>query len=315
MSFDPIYINSAIETLELVQQLYDYLNSNNKIRELTDYISQIENKANARITSSLGKTLGMDIPVADQEGKPTEYWKGVRDMAKMASKQWTTLQNAPRFLSFLNKTSNSLYSRVTPEEKTVSPLEEMLQTEAPVTEKVEPVSPLESILSTPTPTPEIPIPEPIPAPIPTPEIPTPEPIPTPIPTPEIPTPEPIPTPIPTPEIPTPEPIPTPIPAPEIPIPEPIPAPTPTPEIPTPISPVTPEAPADATPSDRLQALDEALKTSGLEQPSTESIEPSSSSLADMILAKDETGEKEEEDDMLSLSLREALKILRDEDED
>ena len=35
----------------------------------------------------------------------------------------------------------------------------------------------------------------------------------------------------------------------------------------------------------------------------------------MILAKDEAGEKEEEDDMLSLSLREALKILRDEDED
>jgi hypothetical protein len=34
----------------------------------------------------------------------------------------------------------------------------------------------------------------------------------------------------------------------------------------------------------------------------------------MLLDKDEEGEKEE-DDMLSLSLREALKILRDEDEE
>jgi outer membrane biosynthesis protein TonB len=314
MSFDPVYINSAIETLELVQQLYNYLNSNNKIQELTDYISQIENKANARITSSLGKTLGMDIPVADQEGKPTEYWKGVRDMAKLASKKWVELQDAPRFLSFLNQTSSSLYSRVTPEEKAVSPLEEILQTGAPATEKVEPVSPLEDILSTPASTPT-PAPTPSPTPTPTAEIPTPSP--TPIPTPEVPTPTPSPTPKPIPEIPTPEPTPipspTPIPTPEIPTPEPI--PTSTPEIPTPISPVTPESPEVSAPSDRLQALDEALKTSGLEQPTTESIEPSSSSLADMILAKDETGEKEEEDDMLSLSLREALKILRDEDED
>jgi len=31
--------------------------------------------------------------------------------------------------------------------------------------------------------------------------------------------------------------------------------------------------------------------------------------------KDEGGDTEEDDDMLSLSLREALKILRDEDED
>jgi hypothetical protein len=35
----------------------------------------------------------------------------------------------------------------------------------------------------------------------------------------------------------------------------------------------------------------------------------------MLLSKDESGVDEGEDDMLSLSLREALKILRDEDEE
>jgi hypothetical protein len=35
----------------------------------------------------------------------------------------------------------------------------------------------------------------------------------------------------------------------------------------------------------------------------------------MLIEKDDSGDKEEDDDMLSLSLREALKILRDEDED
>jgi hypothetical protein len=67
------------------------------------------------------------------------------------------------------------------------------------------------------------------------------------------------------------------------------------------------------PPDKFQALNEALKTSGLDQPTEEISEPSPS-LTSMLLQKDEAGDKEE-DDMLSLSLREALKILRDEDED
>ncbi|MFX0150651.1 MAG: hypothetical protein ACFFAJ_07735, partial [Candidatus Hodarchaeota archaeon] len=150
---------------------------------------------------------------------------------------------------------------------------------------------------TPSFTPE-PTPTPKPIPEPTPSF-TPEPTPTPKPIPE-PTPSFIPEPIPTPK-PIPEPTPTPVPA------------SPTKPEPIPVVTPTPDEGMVPLPSDKLQALDEALKSSGLDQPAVETPEPSSS-LADMILAKDETGDKEE-DDMLSLSLREALKILRDEDED
>ncbi|MFX0181696.1 MAG: hypothetical protein ACFE95_01340 [Candidatus Hodarchaeota archaeon] len=300
MSIDPTYIKSAVETLELIQQLYNYLSDNKKMNELFNYLSQIEAKANARISSSLGQQLGMNIPVADQEGKPTKYWEGVRDMAKLGSKQWQTLQDGQKFATFLKNTSNSLSRRIAPEEKAISPLEEILRTEPVVKEEAEPVSPLEEMLTKPV--------EPTPSP-------TLKPTPTPTPT-LTPTPEPIPSPKPISE-PTPEPesIPTPKPAP-IPTPEPEPTPTPvSPTIPEPIPVVTPTPDEDIipTPPDKLQALDEALKSSGLDQPVSETQEPSSS-LADMILAKDETGDKEE-DDMLSLSLREALKILRDEDED
>ncbi|MHA2202087.1 MAG: hypothetical protein ACW991_00220, partial [Candidatus Hodarchaeales archaeon] len=91
---------------------------------------------------------------------------------------------------------------------------------------------------------------------------------------------------------------------------------PSPEIPD----LTPAMSADITayssvppPPDKFQALNEALKTSGLDQPTEDLSEPSPS-LTSMLLQKDEASDKEE-DDMLSLSLREALKILRDEDED
>ncbi len=324
MSIDPTYINSAIETLELIQQLFNYLKDNQKINELSDYIYQVEKKANARISSSLGQKLGMDIPVADQEGKSTDYWKGVRDMAKLASKQWGSSKDERQFFTFLEKTSNALLARAAPEEKIISPLEQMLQEEAPMKE-VEKVSPLEEMLSTPAPTPT-PKPTPPPKTIPTP---TPKPAPQPVTIPT-PTPTPKPTPKPTPPpatIPTPAPTPTPTPTPK-PTPPPATTPTPTPkkEVYTDytetlkeqlVSPITPKTPtptstSTSTPfsSDELDALDQKIKSSGTVQPPPE---PKASPLVDLILEKDETGEKEE-DDMLSLSLREALKILRDEDE-
>lgn len=263
MSIDLTYIKSAIETLELVQQLYNHLKDPQKINELPKFISEIESKANARISSSLGKTLGMDIPVADQEGKPTKYWEGVRDTAKLAHKQWMALKNPQNFYMFLENTKNQLVAKVAPEEKPISPLEEILQGGEPVQEVVEVASPLEEMLTTPTP----------------------------------------------------EPVPTPTPEPTPPLtPEPRPTPTSTPE---PTSPPTPEPESSITTlpptPDKIAALSEALESSGLDQPSLEVSEPSSS-LTDMLLQKDEVEDKEE-DDMLSLSLREALKILRDEDED
>ena len=253
MSIDPAYIKSAIETLELIQHLYNHLKENQKDNELPNFLSQIESKGDARVQSSLGQTLGIDIPVADQEGKPTKFWEGVRDMAKLAHKQWLALKNPIKFIQFLGDTRGSLSTRIAPEEKPISPLEEMLRTEAPIKEEIQPTSPLEEMLTEPVPTPE---PTPIVEPVPTPE------------------------------------------------PTPVVEPVPTPE---------PSIPRVPPPPDKFQALDEALKTSGLDQPTEEISEPSPS-LTSMLLQKDETTEKEE-DDMLSLSLREALKILRDEDED
>ncbi|MFX1518181.1 MAG: hypothetical protein ACFFC6_17935 [Promethearchaeota archaeon] len=315
MSVDITYIKSAIETLNLIQRLFTHSVETQTMDKLPGFISQIESKADARVSSALGAQLGIDIPVADQEGKSPKYWEGVRDMAQLAKKQFFTLKDNQKFTQFLQNTSASLSARIAPEEKAISPLEELLQDKEAVVE-VQPASPLEEILTKPAPepTPTItptPIPEPTPVPEPTPTI-TPTPIPEPTPVPE-PTPIITPTPIPEPT-PVPEPTPTITPTP-IPEPTPVPEPTPSPEIPdlsSAMPDITPES-GIPPPPDKFQALNEALKTSGLDQPTEEVAEPSPS-LTSMLLQKDEASDKEE-DDMLSLSLREALKILRDEDED
>ncbi|MFX1504909.1 MAG: hypothetical protein ACFFDC_02235 [Promethearchaeota archaeon] len=324
MSVDITYIKSAIETLNLIQRLFNHSVETQTMDKLTDFITQIESKADARVSSALGAQLGIDIPVADQEGKSPKYWEGVRDMAQLAKKQFFSLKDNQKFTSFLQNTSASLSARIAPEEKAISPLEELLQDKKGVTVEAQPVSPLEEMLTQPPVAPEptsIPEPTPIPEPIPTIE-PTPKPTPKPEPTPIIePAPKPTPIPEPTPIIePAPKPTPKPEPTPTI-EPTPIPEPTPvveppSPEIPDLTQAISPTPTPDSSvppPPDKIQALNEALKTSGLDQPAEEFSE-TSPSLTSMLLQKDESGDKEE-DDMLSLSLREALKILRDEDED
>jgi len=79
----------------------------------------------------------------------------------------------------------------------------------------------------------------------------------------------------------------------------------------PVSRSEPRIPDISPAPDKFGELDKKIQSASLEEP-----EPAKSSLAGMILKSDEVSDKsEEEDDMLSLSLREALKILRDEDED
>ncbi len=263
MSVDITYIKSAIETLDLIQQLFAHLKESQATTKFNDFLAQIESKAVARISSSLGQKLGIDIPVADQEGKSSQYWKGVRDMAKLAKKQFSAFKDDQKFTRFLGITQDKLSARIEPEKREISPLEEMLLED-------QPASPLEEMLTDSTTSPISPSPEPIPSP--TPIAPTPEP---------------------TPEIKTLDPL------------EGLTQPS--------REPITPITPASEPLPDKFQALDEALKTSGYEETpeaSTESVP----SLKDMLLDKDDEGEKED-DDMLSMSLREALKILRDEDDD
>ncbi|PWI48756.1 hypothetical protein CEE45_05045 [Candidatus Heimdallarchaeota archaeon B3_Heim] len=270
---DKVYIEAAIESLDLVLQIASHLHSTQKIHNMNDFLAQIQTKAESKISSSLGQRLGISIPV-DQEGKPPKYWEGVRDMAKLSVKKWSELNNIPKYLVFLSGTKSNLAAKVGIQ-VAVNPLEDFVG-DAPVQAAqpvAEPVNPLEDMLSTPEHTSAV---------IPTP---TPEPV-----SPSIP--EPI-----IPEITQPQPV----------FSEPVPAPKPIQPTPTPTA-----IPA-VEPSDKLSALDEALQASGLE---TSPPADPSPSLSDMLLTKDEIGEKtNEEDDMLSLSLREALKILRDEDED
>ena len=280
MSIDRVYIEAAIETFDLVHQIANYLHSKQETGEMDNFLTQILTKADSKISSALGQRLGISIPV-DQEGKPAKYWEGVRDTAKLAMKQWQSFNEIPKLLSFLEGTRSNLAAKIGIVEATVNPLEAFIG-EAPVPEAG---SPLEEMLSTPQPTPA-PVPEPEPTPV-TPS--QPEPVVS-IP----PEPEPVVSIPPEPEPVVPEPAPTPV-TPSLESIQPEPTPEPIPQ-----------------PSDKLSALDEALKSSGLE--SSPPPEPSPS-LSDMLLSKDDTSEKtDEEDDMLSLSLREALKILRDEDE-
>ena len=276
MSIDKVYIEAAIETLDLCYQLINYLHENQQTEKMSEYVSQIQTKADARISSSLGQRLGIQIPV-DQEGKPTKYWEGVRDTAKLAQKQWVTTQDLQKFLPFVSSTKANLAKRIGIVDSSANPLEDFIE-EAPVQDipKIaEPVNPLEEMLvGDPEPTPIAPTPTIVP-PQPKPIVPEPTPI------------------APTPTIVPPQPKPI--------VPE-----------PTPIAPTPEPASYDMStpqPSEKLSALDEALKSSGLEPT------PPTPSLSDMLIEKDDSGEKEEDDDMLSLSLREALKILRDEDEE
>ena len=274
---DKVYIEAAIETLDLVLQIASHLHSTQQTHNMNDFLAQIQTKAESKIISSLGQRLGISIPV-DQEGKPAKYWEGVRDMAKLSIKKWPELNDIPKYLPFLEGTRANLAAKIGVQ--TVdNPLEDFVG-DAPAKPPQpipEPANPLEDMLIPSQPTPTI---------TPTP---TPEPI-----VPVVPQPEPKPF---VPEITRPEPV----------IPDIVPSPRPIQPEPVPAA-----VPAIETP-DNLSALDEALQASGMEAPVPS--EPSSS-LSDMLLAKEDVGDKsDEEDDMLSLSLREALKILRDEDED
>ncbi len=95
------------------------------IGKLPEYFSQIESKAVARISSSLGQQLGINIPIADQEGKSGQYWERVRDIAKLGREKCETFRDPLELIEFLEQTQNKL-SEVYPDERKKSPLEEIL---------------------------------------------------------------------------------------------------------------------------------------------------------------------------------------------
>lgn len=305
MSVDPKYIEAAVESLDLIHRLVKNLKERGEVNKLSDFLAQIETKADARVSNSLSTTLGIAIPTVDNEGKSPIFWEGIRDMARLATRKWQAVNKDPvSFSVFLTETSASLHARIGPEETNISKLEGILQGSETVTPKAAP-SPLEDMLSSqPAPAPT-PVAEPVRVVEPTPSVETIS-RPSTYAEPSVPDPEPIRTPdlIPSPTM-TPDPIPSPvIPREEQKVPD--------------VTPITPR-PSPKIP-DISPAPDKVLGDLGKKLESSEMVEAEPdqrSSLAGMILSKeDDQGDKaDEDDDMLSLSLREALKILRDEDND
>jgi len=60
---DKVYIEAAIESLDLVLQIATHLHSTQQIHNMNDFLTQIQTKAESKISSSLGQSLGISIPV------------------------------------------------------------------------------------------------------------------------------------------------------------------------------------------------------------------------------------------------------------
>lgn len=279
MQLDPIYLKSAIETIDLVKNLMIFIKETPTVnKDLNGFLKEIFEKADSRISSSsLGKDLGINIEIADTKGKTPSYWKGVRDTANLVMKKRSALSDVD-FNGFLSQTKQRLEVQLKPESKIISPLEEMLSgvktdvsyekpaeipDPTPIQREVkqyEEIKPVEKTIPTPAPEPVYSKPSSI---------------------------------ISEPEIPKPKPI------------------TPAPE---PVSPSSPEIPADMM-AELTKPVATPQQSSVLESQTFQD-----KSLADMLLQKEETpsnidATENDEDQMLSMTLREALKILRDEDED
>lgn len=118
---------------KLLRQLDSYLKREHSLRRffesnphflenLSDYFSQIEAKASARLGSRLRKTQG--VSAID----PPEYWEALRDLAKLGKEQASDLQDPRAFIEFLEQASLPL-SKVSPEEIQKRLLEELLNDE------------------------------------------------------------------------------------------------------------------------------------------------------------------------------------------
>lgn len=108
MNVNSTYVKSAIETLNLIRHLLNYLKINNATNKLPELLSQIEAKASANVGIVLGDKLGIDIPILDEEGDSPKNWEGIRDMAILAKREFLLLDDEQKFNQFLKTTSSRL---------------------------------------------------------------------------------------------------------------------------------------------------------------------------------------------------------------
>ncbi len=290
------YWEAVLETIKLVRGLKQYQEEHPELsKSLTDQLDEIMQKAIAKSggTSSLTQELGLSFI----SHKPSAYWKAVEDTVHTVRDFILWKEGSPSDTRDLDAFLVEFWGKAEQKVQKASPLAQELGMDFLVHQS--PVSPTTSIpqapstapppaTTTPPPPAMSPAAEPVPTPI---EVPKPEPVPTPI---EVPKPEPVPEPVTVPRTeagPTP---PSPIPPQETFSPEPEPIP-----VTEPVTAPPPEEPA-------VQLSEELLSQLREEEPAPIQ-EPT---LTDELLDTPE----EEDDDLLSSSLRAALKMLRDEEE-
>ncbi|MFX0184028.1 MAG: hypothetical protein ACFE95_13175 [Candidatus Hodarchaeota archaeon] len=116
MRMDPYYVKAAVEVLGLIENLYYNILQNQSEEQFQRVLNLIE----ANPISYLGEKHGLGSLVTDKEAK-TNYWEGVRDMVKLTRKQWSSLQNHKKFLTFIQKTRSILIEKINNEVALTTP--------------------------------------------------------------------------------------------------------------------------------------------------------------------------------------------------
>lgn len=106
------YKDATLETLELIQRLLQYLEELGKRKQLYNFLSQIEKKANKRTSSFSEQKFGKDHLPGEKESNLSNYWRGVRDTIKIAKAQ--LLKNEQEFPQYLFDLKEQVNSSLTP---------------------------------------------------------------------------------------------------------------------------------------------------------------------------------------------------------
>jgi hypothetical protein len=95
LNINNLYLKAATETVDLIGKLLSFLIETNKTEKFDDFLNQINDKADKRISSMPERSLDS---TAD---KNVEYWEGVRDVSNLSKEQWSNLRDINMFNIFL----------------------------------------------------------------------------------------------------------------------------------------------------------------------------------------------------------------------
>jgi len=108
---DIAYFESALETLEFISQIINYIQSTSQTHTLDQFLAEIMATAESGIKSSLEhrSKLGTKVLTTPQKRSSTTiHWEGVRSMTKFSIKKWSECRDIPKFLLFLESSKSIL---------------------------------------------------------------------------------------------------------------------------------------------------------------------------------------------------------------